>query len=104
MIKAIKEDKLVFTVEQQQYLQGYLPINLLILYNKYGLISHDDILNVWLLWTRATWQLSKNMVAKLQITANQSTEETLDTSNVSLSFSFMGRKGRDSLESKYEAS
>ncbi len=44
IIKAIKEDKLVFTVEQQQYLQGYLPINLLILYNKYGLIPHDDIL------------------------------------------------------------
>jgi simple sugar transport system substrate-binding protein len=44
MIAAIKEGKMVFTVEQQQYLQGYLPINLLILYNKYGLIPHDDIL------------------------------------------------------------
>jgi simple sugar transport system substrate-binding protein len=44
MIDAIKEDEMVFTVEQQQYLQGYLPINLLILYNKYGLIPHDDIL------------------------------------------------------------
>jgi simple sugar transport system substrate-binding protein len=44
MIDAIKEGEMVFTVEQQQYLQGYLPINLLILYNKYGLIPHDDIL------------------------------------------------------------
>jgi simple sugar transport system substrate-binding protein len=44
MIAAIKDGKMVFTVEQQQYLQGYLPINLLILYNKYGLIPHDDIL------------------------------------------------------------
>ncbi len=44
MIDAIKAGQMLFTVEQQQYLQGYLPINLLILYNKYGLIPHDDIL------------------------------------------------------------
>ncbi|NOY08747.1 MAG: sugar ABC transporter substrate-binding protein [Spirochaetes bacterium] len=44
IINAIKDGKLVFTVEQQQYLQGYLPIGLLVLYNKYGLIPHGDIL------------------------------------------------------------
>ncbi|RKX80166.1 MAG: sugar ABC transporter substrate-binding protein [Spirochaetes bacterium] len=44
IIKAIREEKLLFTVEQQQYLQGYLPIGLLVLYNKFGLIPHDDIL------------------------------------------------------------
>ncbi len=44
MIEAIKDGRMVFTVEQQQYLQGYLPINLLVLYNKYGLIPYDDIL------------------------------------------------------------
>ncbi|MEW5814507.1 MAG: sugar ABC transporter substrate-binding protein [Spirochaetota bacterium] len=43
-IKAINEGKLVFTIEQQQYLQGYMPIGLLILYKKFGLIPHDDIL------------------------------------------------------------
>ena len=44
MIKAIREGDMVFTVEQQQYLQGYLPIGFLVLYNKYGLIPLDDII------------------------------------------------------------
>ncbi|RLD28290.1 MAG: sugar ABC transporter substrate-binding protein [Bacteroidetes bacterium] len=44
MIRAIREGNMVFTVEQQQFLQGYLPIGLLVLYNKYGVIPHDDIL------------------------------------------------------------
>lgn len=44
MINAIDNDRMVFTIEQQQYLQGYLPIGLLTLYNLYGLIPRDYIL------------------------------------------------------------
>ncbi len=44
IIKAIEDGKMVFTVEQQQYLQGYLPIGFLVLYNKYGLIPHGNVL------------------------------------------------------------
>ncbi len=44
MISAIDDGRMLFTIEQQQYLQGYLPIGLLTLYNLYGLIPHDDIL------------------------------------------------------------
>lgn len=43
-VSAIKEGTLTATIEQQQYLQGYLPIGLLTLYNKYGIIPHGDIL------------------------------------------------------------
>ena len=64
MIKAIKEDKLIFTVEQQQYLQGYLPINLLILYNKYGLIPHDDILTGPAIVDKANVEIVEEMVAQ----------------------------------------
>jgi simple sugar transport system substrate-binding protein len=64
MIKAIKEDKLAFTVEQQQYLQGYLPINLLILYNKYGLIPHDDILTGPAIVDKSNVAIVEDMVAK----------------------------------------
>lgn len=44
MVEAIKKGELVFTIEQQQYLQGYLPIVYLYLYNKYGLIPHGMVL------------------------------------------------------------
>jgi simple sugar transport system substrate-binding protein len=64
MIKAIKADKLVFTVEQQQYLQGYLPINLLILYNKYGLIPHDDILTGPAIVDKSNVAIVEEMVTK----------------------------------------
>jgi simple sugar transport system substrate-binding protein len=64
MIKAIKEDKMVFTVEQQQYLQGYLPINLLILYNKYGLIPHDDILTGPAVVDKSNVAIVEEMVSK----------------------------------------
>ncbi len=43
MIKAIRDGDMVFTVDQQQYLQGYLPIGFLVLYNKYGMIPTGDI-------------------------------------------------------------
>jgi simple sugar transport system substrate-binding protein len=64
MIKAIKEGKMVFTVEQQQYLQGYLPINLLILYNKYGLIPHGDILTGPAIVDKSNVAIVEDMVAK----------------------------------------
>jgi len=41
---AIKKGEVVFTVDQQQYLQGYLPIVFLYLYNEYGLIPHEKVL------------------------------------------------------------
>ncbi len=44
IINAIEDGRMVFTIEQQQYLQGYLPVGLLTLYNTFGLIPHDDIL------------------------------------------------------------
>ncbi len=44
MVKAIEKGELVFTIEQQQYLQGYLPIAFLYLYKKYGLIPHGTVL------------------------------------------------------------
>ncbi|MGB9757034.1 MAG: sugar ABC transporter substrate-binding protein [Candidatus Bipolaricaulaceae bacterium] len=43
-LKAIKEGIAMFTVTQQQYLQGYLPIVWLYLYNKYGFLPASDIL------------------------------------------------------------
>ena len=64
MIKAIKSGELVFTIEQQQYLQGYLPINLLILYNKYGLIPHDDILTGPAIVDKSNVDIVADMVAK----------------------------------------
>lgn len=44
MVDAIKKGELLFTVEQQQYLQGYLPIAFLYTYHKYGLIPHGTVL------------------------------------------------------------
>ncbi|MFN3283187.1 MAG: substrate-binding domain-containing protein, partial [Pseudothermotoga sp.] len=41
---AIKRGVVVFTIDQQQYLQGYLPIVFLYLYKEFGLIPHEDIL------------------------------------------------------------
>ncbi len=64
MIKAIRDGKLVFTVEQQQYLQGYLPIGLLVLYNKYGLIPHDDILTGPAIVDKSNVEIVAEMVAK----------------------------------------
>lgn len=43
-LNAIKEGIAMFTVTQQQYLQGYLPIQWFYLYNKYGFLPANDIL------------------------------------------------------------
>jgi simple sugar transport system substrate-binding protein len=37
VLEAVKEGKIIFTSDQQQYLQGYLPVQILTLYNEYGL-------------------------------------------------------------------
>lgn len=44
IISAIQDGRMVFTIEQQQYLQGYLPVGLLTLYNEFGLIPREPIL------------------------------------------------------------
>ena len=44
MINLIKDNKVKFTVDQQQYLQGYLPITSLHLYNtKAGMLPGGNI-------------------------------------------------------------
>ncbi len=42
--EAIKKGVVVFTIDQQQYLQGYLPIVFLYMYKSYGLIPLEDVL------------------------------------------------------------
>src|SRR5688572_15574931 len=37
VLQAIEDKKILFTSDQQQYLQGYLPVQILTLYNEYGL-------------------------------------------------------------------
>uniref|UniRef100_A0A7V4WKY6 Sugar ABC transporter substrate-binding protein n=1 Tax=Candidatus Caldatribacterium saccharofermentans TaxID=1454753 RepID=A0A7V4WKY6_9BACT len=44
VVAAIKEGATLFTISQQQYLQGYLPIIYLYLYNKYRFLPANDIL------------------------------------------------------------
>lgn len=44
IIEAIKKGIMVATAEQQQYLQGYLPILFLYTYNRYGLCPTGDVL------------------------------------------------------------
>lgn len=43
-LNAIEEGTALFTVTQQQYLQGYLPIQWLYLYNKYAFLPASDVL------------------------------------------------------------
>jgi len=44
VVHAIKEGTTLFTISQQQYLQGYLPIHFLYLYNKYNFLPSNDVL------------------------------------------------------------
>lgn len=44
VVKAIKAGETLFTISQQQYLQGFLPIVYLYLYNKYSFLPANDIL------------------------------------------------------------
>ena len=40
---AIKDGQINFAIDQQPYLQGYLPISFLTLYTRYGLIPSNDV-------------------------------------------------------------
>jgi simple sugar transport system substrate-binding protein len=44
VVKAIEDGIALFTISQQQYLQGYMPIIWLYFYNKYGFRPANDIL------------------------------------------------------------
>ena len=44
VLAAVRDGKMMFAIDQQQFLQGYLPIALLYLYNKYGLMPGADVL------------------------------------------------------------
>jgi simple sugar transport system substrate-binding protein len=37
VLQAVKDGKIIFTSDQQQYLQGYLPVQILTLFSEYGL-------------------------------------------------------------------
>ncbi len=45
IMKMIKAGQVAFTVDQQEYLQGYMPIIALDLYSKFGLVPASDILS-----------------------------------------------------------
>jgi simple sugar transport system substrate-binding protein len=44
VLEAIDQGKMLFAIDQQQYLQGYLPIQLLKLYNLYGLMPAGTVM------------------------------------------------------------
>jgi simple sugar transport system substrate-binding protein len=44
VLEAIRDGKMVFAIDQQQYMQGYLPIVLLNLYHKHLLMPGADVL------------------------------------------------------------
>ena len=44
ILEAVRDGKMDFAIDQQQYLQGYLPIALLRLYKKFGLMPGADVL------------------------------------------------------------
>jgi len=45
IITALEDGRVAFAVDQQQYLQGYLPVIALDLYTKYGLLQANDVLS-----------------------------------------------------------
>ena len=45
VIAAVKDGRVAFAIDQQQYLQGYLPVIGLDLYNRYGLLQANDVLS-----------------------------------------------------------
>ncbi len=44
VLKALSEKKMDFAIDQQQWLQGYLPIVILTNYKRYGLLPANDII------------------------------------------------------------
>ena len=45
ILKLIKEKRVTFTIDQQPYLQGYLPVIVLHLYHTFGLLPANNILS-----------------------------------------------------------
>ncbi|MBN9509622.1 MAG: sugar ABC transporter substrate-binding protein [Alphaproteobacteria bacterium] len=45
VVAAIKDGRVAFAIDQQQYLQGYLPVIYLDLYKRYGLLQANDVLS-----------------------------------------------------------
>lgn len=45
IVAAVKAGEIAFAIDQQQYLQGYLPVVVLTLYKKYGLLPGGDVLS-----------------------------------------------------------
>ncbi len=43
ILKAIDKKQVAFIIDQQQYMQGYLPVVILALYNRYGLMPGGNI-------------------------------------------------------------
>ncbi|MEH6443734.1 MAG: sugar ABC transporter substrate-binding protein [Oceanospirillaceae bacterium] len=41
--KAIKDDTIKFAIDQQPYLQGYMPVVILSLYSRYGIVPSNNI-------------------------------------------------------------
>jgi simple sugar transport system substrate-binding protein len=44
VLTAIRDGKMLFAIDQQQFLQGYLPIELLNLYHKYGVMPAGTVM------------------------------------------------------------
>ena len=44
VLEAVSKGEMLFAIDQQQFLQGYLPVVLLALHKKYGLIPGADVL------------------------------------------------------------
>jgi len=44
VLEAIRDGKMLFAIDQQQFLQGYLPIELLTLYHKYGVMPAGTVM------------------------------------------------------------
>ena len=44
VLEAIRDGKMLFAIDQQQYLQGYLPVVFLNLYHKYGLMPAGTVM------------------------------------------------------------
>lgn len=43
ILRAISDGDMLFTVDQQQYLQGYLPVVMLTLYSQYGTMPQNEV-------------------------------------------------------------
>lgn len=44
VLEAIRDGKMLFAIDQQQFLQGYLPVELLTLYHKYGVMPAGTVM------------------------------------------------------------